>query len=533
MQNGYGAVVARIFNAKNDLVFDGVTRFSYVHSELVDDASYFTIETADLTLVDHPDLQEGKMLKVVWGYLPEDLTSRQVWIWDIVPTFTTQGLRIEITAYCKAAYLKLNSSQKVWEDTSLTDMVDDIAEQYGLTVDQDGIEAQDQSADPAKFTHVITGSSSPAILDGKTGKQTVARDNTTFIKDYAFRTYKEGEAIPQANKSDRGIIDAMVNQEPVDNMFVSGRDDKLLIQRRNLNQKPFKTYVFKQEPGYLLSFSPATKNSEAEKGAIANISSGWDEEEKAFIQSEVGRPQSGAGVMGDMIELTFEQLQREQVLKENDNPFDRPISIAGMAQEEYDGVDAAGNPQFKKVFTEKLDSTKKAFIYIKKTGTRPSQVVFNGKKGAFASAAIDGVGRIETMGVVIKDPKEYVHSIEKTPTAIVGTGVNRQSQKELDLHTAEGTMVGDTQLRSSRVISVLGVGKKYSGNYYVTHVRHDITTENGFICTVKAFRTGTNNIGSEITNKVDANDLGLNKNNITGLPNDGTNELVKVPVIKD
>lgn len=532
ISGGYGSVVARIFNAKNDLVMEGVTRFRYVHSEVIDDASYITIETKDLTLADHPDLQDGKELKVVWGYLPNKLRAHLVWIWDITPTFSSSGLRMELKCYCKAAFLKLNSSQKVWEDKTLEDAVSDIAEEYGLSPGTEGIDPEDQSATPSDFEVVTTGPiAQPGILDAQTGKSTTAVDNTSLTQRYIFKKYG---AMPQANKSDRRLLDDLASQEPVDNMFVNGRDDQLLVQRRNLNQKPYKSYILKGEPGYLLSFSPATKNSEGEKGGVANVVQGWDEENKEFIQAEITRSQSGAGVIGDMLDQSLEELVRRKVEEENDNLLDRRISVGGILQEQYDGVDGNGNPQYKKVVVSKIDTTKRIFVEIRKRGTRPSQVVFgdNGKN-SFVSSAIDAVGRIENRLYVVKDPKEYLPGVESNSQDIAGVGVNRQSKKEMDLHSAEATILGDVDLQSSKVISINGVGKKYSGNYYIYHVSHDIAPDQGYICTLKLYRTGPNNIGSDIANKIDAAKLGLNKNTTIGLPGDGTERLSKVEITPD
>jgi hypothetical protein len=530
ISNGYGSVVAQVFDAEGVLVFDGLTRFRYVHSEVVDDASSLTIETFDLDLVDHPALQDGKKLKVVWGYLPDNLVAHIVWIWDIVPTFTTSGLRLELQCYCKAAYMRLNSSQKVWENTTLENIAEELAESYGMTPGTEGIDADAQSKTPNDFKTVETGNKSPSVLDLSTNKVILARDNTASVLRYNFREYPEGEPLPQANKSDRRFIDDVVAQEPVDNMIVNGRDDRLLVQRRNLNQAPYKAYIFKDEPGYLLSFSPATKNSQGEKG-IASVVTGFVEDEKEAIQSEVTQSQSGAGVMGEMIELTLEQVVRKKVEEENDNSLDRRVSVGGLLQEEYDGVDSEGKPQYKKVVVSKLDTTKRAFIMIKKTGTRPSTLSYG--KTLFTSSGIDAIGRIETQGIVIKEPKEYLPTVETKPQNIIGTGVARQAKQQLDLYSAEATILGDPSLESSKVIHISGVGKKYSGNYYIYQVSHDITPEGGYICTCQMYRTGNNNIGSEIANKVDAETLGLNKNTTIGIPVHGTDRLARVEVKPD
>ena len=100
-------VFVRIFNEAQDLVFERVTRFSYVHSEKVDDNSTITIETDDISIVDDPDLQEDKAIILVWGYTGQVTQKRKVYIWDILPQFNEEGVTLEIKAYCLKAYTKL------------------------------------------------------------------------------------------------------------------------------------------------------------------------------------------------------------------------------------------------------------------------------------------------------------------------------------------------------------------------------------------------------------------------------------------
>lgn len=529
LPNGYGTPVVRIFNDSNDLVLEGATRFKYVHSELVDDASTFTIETDNVSIVDNPNLQEGKALKLVFGYLPDRIIAYKVYIWDLSHNFTETGIRIEITAYCKAAYAKLNSSQKVWGNTTLEQVAEDIAEEYGLVKKTAGIEPGDQTTEDSKFNVVSTGEKQTSAFDYKNLSKLDARDNTAYIQRYAFRKYGEGEGQPQANKSDRKLLDDLANQEPVDNLFINGRNDDLIIQRRNLNQKPYKAYTYKEEPGYLKSFAPSTKNSQAEKASTANIASGWLEDEKEFLQSEINPTHSSAKMMGDKIGITLESLNAQKLLEGEENLLDRPISIGGILQEEYNADGTS-----KRVIKAQLDSTKRIYVQIAKRGTRPSQVVFSdNNKSSFVSSALDATGRIETRGIIIKDPKEWLPTVESKSDKVAGVGVNRNSRKAKELHTADITIVGDPELRSSKIIQINGVGKKYSGSYYLTSVTHEITPEGGYLCYCKAFRNALNSNGSESGNKVDVKSLGLDMNTLSALPGDGTEELSKIPLKND
>ena len=46
-----------------------IERFSYEESEKEMDELQITITKGDLTYIDHPQLQEGKEIRVRWGYL--------------------------------------------------------------------------------------------------------------------------------------------------------------------------------------------------------------------------------------------------------------------------------------------------------------------------------------------------------------------------------------------------------------------------------------------------------------------------------
>jgi len=54
-------------------------------------------------------------------------------------------------------------------------------------------------------------------------------------------------------------------------------------------------------------------------------------------------------------------------------------------------------------------------------------------------------------------------------------------KKEYTLIEATGSCVGDPSLQAKRLIEIAGVGKRYSGNYYVTKVTHTLD-DSGYIC---------------------------------------------------
>ncbi len=59
--------------------------------------------------------------------------------------------------------------------------------------------------------------------------------------------------------------------------------------------------------------------------------------------------------------------------------------------------------------------------------------------------------------------------------------------KEYELVTATGACVGDPELRAKRLITVAGVGERFSGTYYLTRVTHTLD-DSGYLCEFEAER---------------------------------------------
>lgn len=531
MKRGYGSPIVRIFNETEDLIVEGVSRFKYSHSEKADDASFITIETDNTDIVDHPDFQEKKKIKVLWGYSGDNIfQKRTLYIWDIKTSFEEIGIRLEIEAYCKAAYLKLNSSKDIFSDSTLEDVAENMAEAYGLNLKKENIDPQNEEQ-PSDYYELSIGGKTTSKMDLEDrGRINSARDNTANVQKYVFKRY--GGGIPQANRSDQKLLDDLTRIEPVDNLVLDGRDDDLIIRRRNFLQRPYKAYTFKAEPGYLLSFNPGTKNNIIKKNAISSSVSGWLEEDKTFVQGQVDRSQSGAGILGDLVEVSLESIIRSNTVQSMRNPLDRPLTVDGLSQQQQVGIDDNGNPIIREVFTQKLDSTKQAFIHFHKRGVQPSKLVVDSKT-PFYSSAIDVTGRIETRGVVTIDPKEYIPTVETNVQDIAGAGINRQSQGELQLTESNAKVVGDPTLVSAKIITIAGVGKRWSGNYYIASVEHEIVKDGGYLCYLTLYRMGSNKLSPDDKTKVTAETLGIIKNTLVANPTDGTTQLVNVPVTPD
>ena len=111
-----------------------VESFSYEdHEDKMDELS-LTIANGDLSLVDNPQLQEGKEIRARWGYVGNMSDARVCTIKEISYTFGEDGVpRIEVTALDKGHKLTGRSARTCWNNKQIADVVKDIAKKNNLT----------------------------------------------------------------------------------------------------------------------------------------------------------------------------------------------------------------------------------------------------------------------------------------------------------------------------------------------------------------------------------------------------------------
>ena len=69
-------------------------------------------------------------------------------------------------------------------------------------------------------------------------------------------------------------------------------------------------------------------------------------------------------------------------------------------------------------------------------------------------------------------------------------------QKEYELIEAHGSSMGEIDLKAKSLIAIEGVGKKFSGIYYITKVTHTLA-ENGYLCEFECKRNALSISGAE------------------------------------
>ena len=110
-----------------------IETFSYEESEEQMDELKITITNGDMSYVDNNLLQEGKEIRVRWGYIGNLSEVRTCTIKEIDYSFGEDGIiRMDITAYDKRHRLTGRASRQCWKDKKLSEIVKDIASKHNF-----------------------------------------------------------------------------------------------------------------------------------------------------------------------------------------------------------------------------------------------------------------------------------------------------------------------------------------------------------------------------------------------------------------
>lgn len=457
----------------------------YVYDEALEDFSVIKAETDDASYVDRVEIQEDQAIYLVWGNLGDKSseTIRKVYIVNSAADFTASGLELTLSCFPRAAYLKSGSKNIVRNNTDLPSVVGEVAGNLGIEVD-------DQVSNGGSGLQILqTGFAKPSEPifekydnpnnpdDPRNGESrltgvTSASDSARVRKDYVWKTY---ESLPQANKSDAGLIDDLKNNEPLDNLVVSGRDDKITIRKRDFSQTPIWAYIWQGGTGHLLSFKSGITNTFNRSKSMLNTTDGWQAESKTFISGDVKNTLEGSELLGSVVPVNPEEILRKEI-----EGYPGNVQYYGLF-EEYEEEDEDGNKLVSRVKNDELNGNLK-YIFRERKGYVLGKNTTDGYL-----LEHDVVSRIESRGIIPVRHGKHNSSIESTPEDIAGTVIQESSERTLELNKSSALTIGNRLLTDGRLIRVTGVGKKYSGNWYITKATHTVD-DSGWLVSLEITR---------------------------------------------
>ena len=214
-----------------------IEKFSYDENEKEMDELKITITKAELDLIDNPLLQEGKEVRVRWGYIGNLSEVRTCTIKQIDYTFGEDGLvRIELIAYDKRHRMTGRASLKCWHNKKISEIVKDIAAKHNL-------------------------------------KATVEIEDDELY-----------EFMSQSGKNDLVFLSELARDSDCSMWVVN---DELYFKPNKIEEPVYKFRWREDKDGYLLSFKISSKTEKGKGTGRKTRAAGMDPNTKEIIKEEV------------------------------------------------------------------------------------------------------------------------------------------------------------------------------------------------------------------------------------------------------
>lgn len=480
-----------------------IKSFRYVFDESGIDLMETVFEVLDRSAADLPYFQEKAELEIVWGFIKGEISNkRKCILYDVMPDYGST-ITITIKGNEKGIEARNTTSNKIFKNSSLLDVASHVADKHGLTgvleipdsvitkttlqlnpgenltdflirehdyntsqqekrspgtnqriLLEELKKAKERSQDPyfkgidSIRTNILKAQEAGVPIDFE---KEFERQSKFFQMSQYFKTYGN---LPQANRTDTQLLNEVGQREKGGPYIAETRDDLLIIKKRNFNQLPYKTYTYGADDGIVLSFSPETKNR-SRAGSSTNLSfNGWNPATKEFFSGDANPQNSGDP------ETTAQFLK---MLKYYETQQKRGLGKAIIMYR--DRVVRQEGPEERSL--------------PKKDDRDNTRAVYNTKR--IIPITVDNAVRAYRKALGIPDPdeknynKNFYNPLANDPASAFDQAANQQANNELKRNPAKLRVEMDPKLTSGIMITILGVGKKYSGNYYVTKADHSIS----------------------------------------------------------
>lgn len=454
MDNGFGSPYVKLWGQSGKELTDIVTSFTYVHSEEEDDECVIVLESQnDTTFPDNPDYQDGKAMRVQWGYMGKTPQTRIIILVEAEGVYNETKISLILKGYDQAFYLKhsrtISDENGLLENPDLIELGKKIADNHGL-----------EFVPPEESTDFEYGASQYPLqtLQPRSKSEDNKRALITQYAPEAPKFFADGGIVNSGgdmgwlgNKQlnipiqivTKGYTDFQVLRKLADKqgeeIHIVGHDNKLGITYRNFNQKPIYTYKYADEFGELLSFKPELKNRKA-KAAASSVNYQFNNPTDKTNLISTGKADITNG--------------------------NQPI-VLGEGQNQPNA--------------EKRMSLSDS-LYIE-TGLRPSA-----EYSPWPYRSTEEVIRASQMNT---NKDLTLPTDDKIEARLLAEKDRVTALSKQNIGMAE--VVGNPILESGRIVRIENVSEKYSGNWYIVKAVHTLTASNGYRTQLSISRNALSN----------------------------------------
>ena len=517
-----------------------ITKLSYMYSNKDSDTSQVDIESGDATILDIPELQNLHNITIQWGYIGEKSKKRTVTILDRTEELTPEGVCLNLICVPKGFSMKQDQSNAVYKGT-IDEVAGDIAKAHGLTyvnksTSKDPItKSLEDVAAIAKGAGDYYGTN---ILDNDLqadGYSVVGiRKPGELETDNYYKAGVDNTSAPKfvrvfvaGNKSSLAMLNDEVQKEPNGPWNMVVRDDKLIREKTDTSQTPFRSYTWKGGDGEMLSFRYSTRNKENLKDASNVESSGWDPINKTFVKTEATSENDKSPRLGKSeptakrggitnTGLPLEKTDNGPVYNKSGDTYLKNDRFGDfkLPKEEPSELQQRVNNSKATISTSDEKSLWNPRASERSDGSGTVYVEIDAKLSYTANGFGPGGqirGDIDNTGVPLKAKyHDYKRKMQLPgdPESNGDEGLNKRKEANMDLNNAQMTVLGNPDIESHQITTLFGVGKKNSGNWYIIKSTHIVEPGTGYITNCVLNRNG-----------VDSEDVGGNYSDTTNVEN--------------
>lgn len=372
-----------------------IEKFSYEENEKKMDELKLTIVNGDISFVDNKYLQEGKEIRVRWGYVGNLSEVRTCTIKEISYTFDEEGVaRMEITAYDRRHRLTGRASRSCWSNKKISEIVKDVAAKHNL---KPIVEVPDDIV----YEFVSEG----------------AKNDLVFLTELANNT---------------GCSVSVVNNE-------------LHFKPNQVNAPVYKLCYFGDKDGYLQSFKISSK---AEKG------------------KGTGRKTEVTGI--DPLTKKPIVQSATQGTKDTEKSGQNKVQTRQVNVGDSSGI---------KILKDGGETSSNVISYVITHTTEDNTVTQLGDKSVPEKRIENETplsDRADESGRVIPTPVQNAAQAKQS-------AVGKVKNSAMGSIEAEAVTIGLPYLKAKDSITIENIGRKFSGNWRITKVRHEISSS-GYGC---------------------------------------------------
>lgn len=453
MENGFGSAFVNIFY-QGKLLSDNVDSFKYCSSEKDGDDCTIILRFDNRNAADSPAFQEDTEWQVAWGWIASKRKSfkKTLIIYELLWAFDNDNIQLTVSLNAAGYSTKQRTSKQVYTNTSMVEILHNTGKIHGLKTSvwikgPDGNPIQTITSDELIAEMKRLKAKDPHFFDAPSGASHEYPEN--LVNGINFRNY---DNISQGNKTDKQLLDELGQKQPGGQFNLEATDDELNLKPRNFNQAPIRSYSFADTDGELISFEPESKNK-SKNGSGVNLNyDGWDPVTKTYYTGD-------ANVLTDTEKKTLAKYEKE-FYNISSSPDDKIVSFLATTKQGSMGADASNRVQLVGTPVTVLDRKKALANTIKYF----DPTFFN--KG-------------------VNDPTAT------NPSDSLDFANGLRDEANLKMNPGKVEVIGEASLMQGKIITVLGVSKKYSGNYYITKADHDIK-KGHYMTTLEVVRQGHN-----------------------------------------